>query len=50
MHVHHGLAGRRAVIDADVVSVRPQLRVQHHPHALQHRQHRALLVLAYLPE
>ena len=50
MHVHHRLAGRRAIIDADVVSVRPQLRVQHRPHALQHRQHRALLVQAHLPE
>ena len=50
VHVHHGLAGRRAVIDADVVSVRPQLRVQDRPNARQHRQHRALLLKAYLPE
>jgi hypothetical protein len=50
VHVHHRLPGRRAVIDADVVSVRPQLRVQYRPHALQHRQHRALLLQAHLPE
>ena len=50
MHVRHGLAGRHAIVDADVVSVRPQFRVQHRPHALQHRQHRALLVEAHLPE
>jgi hypothetical protein len=50
MHVHNGLPDRCAIVDADVVSVRPQLRVQHRPHALQHRQHRALLVQAHLPE
>jgi len=31
-------------------SGRSPLRVQHRPHALQHRQHRALLVAAHLPE